>query len=120
MKDGDAEPLGDDCRERAVGVAEYEQAVGALLAHDALRESNYLSDLLTERFAPHAEVMIRLADAELVEENVGKRGVEVLPRVDERVAFAEAVELFDDAAEADDFGPRAEDGHYLHASMSSS
>jgi hypothetical protein len=117
--DGDAEPLGDDRRERAVGVAEDEQAVGPLGEHDALALRDDAPDLLAEAVAADAEEVVGLPDPQLVEEEFAQPRVEVLARVDEPVV-AQAVEAFDDAAEADDLRARAQDGHDLHASMSSS
>ena len=64
--------------------------------------------------------MVRTAHRQLLKENVAQRGVEVLSRVDKNVAVGEIIELFDDAAEANYFRPRAKNGHYPHASMSSS
>ena len=64
--------------------------------------------------------MIRPSDAKLFEENIAQIRVEVLSRVDENMIIRQAVDLIDDATEANDFGSRAENSHDLHASMSSS
>src|SRR2546421_8717331 len=64
--------------------------------------------------------MIGFAHAKLIEENIRQRWIVILSGVYYDVTFGQAVKLLDDTAEANDFRPRAEDGHYLHASMSSS
>jgi hypothetical protein len=63
--------------------------------------------------------VVGLAHAELVEEEFAQARVEVLPRMDEHV-LTQPVEILDDAAETDYLGARAQHGHNLHASMSSS
>ena len=117
MVDGHAEPLGDDAAQPAVGVAEDEHGVGFLSAKHRLDPGEDLPCLLAKRLATDAEVVVGTAHAELGEEQVAERGVEVLPGVDETVV-AQAVKLLDDAAQTDDFGPRAEDGDDLHRRIS--
>ena len=63
--------------------------------------------------------MIGRPDAELVEEEIAKRRIEILSGVHEHV-LAQAIELFNDAAQANDLRARAQNRHDFHASMSSS
>src|SRR5205814_1854832 len=67
--------------------------------------------------AAHAEVVVGLAHAQLLEEDVVEVRVVVLPRVDDDLV-AQAIQLLDDAAQADDLRARAQNGQDLHAIFS--
>ena len=110
VEDRDAHALGDVGREGAVGVAEDEQAVGLAPRTAARPPARIPPTRCGEALARDAQIAIRGAHAELVEEDVAERRVEVLPGVDEDVSSQCAVEALDHAAQPDDLGPRPEDG----------
>src|SRR5262249_49411356 len=74
-------------------------------------------DLLAEAVAADAQEMIRLAHAELLEEDVAEARIVVLTGVDQDV-ITQAIQPADDPAQANDLWACAQNGHDLHASPS--
>ncbi len=69
--------------ERGVHVAGDEHHIGLLLLEHRLEALHHPGGLLGVRAGSHVEQMVRCSDPELLEEDVGHRGVVVLPGVDE-------------------------------------
>src|SRR5581483_1559137 len=111
--DGNAAALGHVRRERAVGVAQHEQPVGRVEVEDGVDGGEDRSDPLGEPASGHAQVTVRLADAELLEEDVAEHRIEVLPGVDQH-DVRPPIEALEDAAQPDDLRPRPEDDEDLH------
>ncbi len=105
--------FGGDNREAAVGVAEHQQRVGLLFRQDSVGADDDVAYRLRRGRARAIEKVVRLADAEFLEEYLVQLVIVVLPGMHQHVGDA-AVELGDDARELDHLGPRADDRHYFN------
>src|SRR2546426_4187787 len=115
----DPHPGGHDGGKAAVRVPEDQDPVGLNVPDQGSNPGEDLAHLYLETGRLHSEVVVGVPDAEFSEEDVAQVLVVVLARVDEGV-LAVLVQVGDDAAEPDDLGPRAEDGHDLHVGSSGS
>src|SRR3989442_12145152 len=115
----DSHAGGDDGGKAAVRVPEDQDPVGLNVPDQGSNPGEDLAHLYLETGRLHSEVVVGVPDAEFSEEDVAQVLVVVLTRVDEGV-LAVLVQEEDDAAEPDDLGPRAEDGHDLHVGSSGS
>ena len=113
VEDGNPAPFRHVRGERAVCVSEHEQPVGRVFLQQRVDRGEDVPDAIGKAVAGDAEEPVRRADAELLEEHVAQRRVEVLPRVHEH-EVGPAVEALDDAAEPDDLRSRSEDGEDSH------
>jgi len=114
VEDGDLQPFGRYRREGGVGVAQDEQRVGTFGLHHLERLGDDVADGLPQVLADGVEVVVRLAEAQVLEKDLVQRVVPVLPRVDEDVVEVE-VHLFEDLAQADDLRARTHDRHDFQA-----
>ena len=110
--DGNLQPLGHDCRNRAVGVAEDQHRIGAFAAQDRFDGGQNAAKHRAERGRVDAEEMIGAPHAEIREEDLVELVVVVLAGVDQHMMHM-ALERRHHSRQADDLRPRAQDGHHL-------
>ena len=116
VEDRDMEPLGRDCGEAAVRVAQDEQGVGLGLGHQPVARGDDVAHGLPQVGAHGVEVDVGVAELEVAEEDAVQGVVVVLPRVREQ-AVEVAAALLDDLGEADDLGAGADDDQQLEAAV---
>ena len=116
MEDGDVEPLGRDCRQAAVGVAQDQQRVGLHLDHELVGGRDDVADGLAQVGAHGVQVDVWVVQRQVAEEDAVERVVVVLPGVRQQ-AVEVAAALLDDLGQADDLGARAHDDQELQAAV---
>jgi hypothetical protein len=107
MVDRNTKALGHNGRKSAVGVAENQESVGLFGEQDPFGSRDDLTYLLAKGLAAHSQKVIWPTHLELIEKQIAKPRIKVLPSVDKNVLIGETVELFDDLAQTNNFGPRA-------------
>ena len=112
MKDRDLAALGRQDRETGIGVPVQQQRVGPLRGEHLVAFLDDPRDGLRGIGSGRVQEMVRLADFQVVEENLVQLVVVVLPGMDQYVP-GKLLELRDDAAHLDELGPRADNRHDL-------
>gem|GEM_PF-5937791 len=112
VEDGDVEPLGRDCRQAAVGVAQDQQRVGLHLNHELIARGDDVAHGLAQVGAHGVQVDVGVFQRQVAEEDAVERVVVVLPGVRQQ-AVEVAAALLDDLGQADDLGAGAHDDQQL-------
>ena len=113
VEDGNLQPLCADGGQGAVGVTQDEDGIGLLFLYDLIALCYDVAHRLAQVLAHTVQVVVRLLEAQVLEEDLVERIVPVLPGVDQDMVEV-LVALLYGGTEADDLRPRAEDGHDLH------
>ena len=116
VEDGDVEPLGRDCRQAAVGVAQDQQRVGLHLNHELIARGDDVAHGLAQVGAHGVQVDVGVFQRQVAEEDAVERIVVVLPGVRQQ-AVEVAAALLDDLGQADDLGAGAHDDQQLQAAV---
>ena len=116
VEDGDVEPLGRDCRQAAVGIAQDQQRVGLHLNHEPVARGDDVAHGLAQVGAHGVQVDVGVFQRQVAEEDAVERVVVVLPGVRQQ-AVEVATALLDDLGQADDLGAGAHDDEQLQAAV---
>ncbi len=111
MEDRDAAALRRDHRKAGIGVAVDQHRIGPDGLEQAVAPPDDFGDGVGGTRSRSGEPVVRAPNFELVEEYVAQSGLIVLAGMDEDVARV-SVELGNDPAELDQFGPCAENRHH--------
>ncbi len=114
VEDGDVAALGGDGGQAAVGIAEHQESVRFLLFQDRVDAGDDLTDGLRGGGSGCLEVIVRLPQLQVLEENLVQLVVEVLARVHQDVVHG-AVQGRNHPREADNLRSGADHGHHLHS-----
>lgn len=109
----DPTALGRDGRQAAVGIAEDEDGIRPDTGNDLVCARDGEPAGCCRGGRGNLEEVIGLTDPQVVEKYLAQLVIVVLTGMDERV-LAELVQHRNYPAQADDFWPGADDGHYLH------
>ena len=112
MKDWNLATLGGDCRETAVGIAQYQNSVGRVLLKNPVDIDDDAANRFSRILSGRIEKGIRLPDLKLPEEDLVQFIVEILPRMHKDV-ISILVEFCDDTGQPDDLRPCPDDRHNL-------
>jgi hypothetical protein len=96
----------DDGSQSAIGVAENQQPVRAMLKKQCFALFQYLPNLSAEAARPHAHVNVRLANLQLVKEHPAQPVIVVLTGVNQDM-LAELIEKMNNETQPDDLRPSA-------------
>ena len=113
VKNRYVEPLGYQRAQAAVGIAQYQQAIGPFSGQYCLRPLQNCSHLRSEGIALCRQIMVRRTHPQLIEKDVAELRLEVLSGMDQYMV-AEPVQPFDDPAQTDDLRSGAEHRRDLH------
>ena len=112
MENRNLPTLGGDYRQASIGIAVKQQRIGLFQLEDFIRLGNHFGDRTGRRRTHGAQEVVRLANAQVVEEHLVELVVVVLPGVHQDVVSL-LIEFSDDAAHLDQFGPSTDQGHDL-------
>ena len=100
--------------EAAIGVAQDQQGIGLHLFHQGVRLADDVGHFRPVAGGVDIQLIVGLAQLQVLEEEVAKLGREVLPGVNHHMVEVQLVELLQRRPHLDHFRARTENRHHLH------
>jgi hypothetical protein len=110
VEDRDLTSLGRDYRQAAVGITQHQQRLGLLGNQHSIHGGNDLADGLCSAATRSVQEVIRLANAQVVKEDLVELVVVVLTRVHHNM-LAILVQASQHTGKTNDFRPGTDHGH---------
>ncbi len=100
--------------EAAIGIAQDQQRIGLDLLHQRVRFEDDVRHLRPVTGRIDIELIVRLSQLQILEEEVTKLGREILPCMNHHMVEVQLVELLERRPHLDHFRSRPENRHHLH------